>query len=322
MDFISAGDIEKYSYCPLSWWLSREERNERSEGVKKHEEFNREVKRMRSTYQRAKSSENIVIYYSIGATIIALLSISFLYTSLLLSRLFIVFSLLWLLFSLYFLWRYDKYVLVWNKKVTERVMVVGALIATVFSILAMTFLVSNYIFGYVLVILSLLWLIFATYFLHMALKSEIQYNEIRNRIKLPDGEVIYVDDMETSPLLKSERYGIWGRPDLVLKVRDDYIPMEVKTGRIPKGPLFSHIMQLTAYMLLVEENYGTPPYGILKYGPVVYKIEYEEALKELLLEKVKEMRDAMRRGEVHRNHNKVGKCLHCSRRDVCPERLA
>ena len=322
MDFISAGDIEKYSYCPLSWWLSRGEKHEESEGVKKHREFEKSAIRMRKSYEASKHSETKILYYSIAATLVAIFGFSLFYSSLFLTRLFIILSLLWSLFSVYFLWRYDEYTLLWNRRVTERMMVVGAFIATTLSVLAMTFLIEEPSLGYTLVIISLLWLIFATYHLYVALRSELQYNEMKKRITLPDGEIIYADDLERSPILKSERYGIWGRPDLVIKVGEDYIPVEVKTGRIPKGPLFSHIMQLTAYMLLVEENYKAPPYGILKYGPVVYKIEYEESLKEILLKKVEEMRKAMKTGEVHRNHNKVGKCMHCSRRDVCPERLA
>ena len=39
------------------------------------------------------------------------------------------------------------------------------------------------------------------------------------------------------------------------------------------------------------------------------------------LGKLEEMRSLMKSGDVHRNHNRVGKCAGCSRRDNCPERL-
>ncbi len=293
-----------------------------SEGVKRHREISRETMKMKEKYSQMKKFESMAIYYSIGATVIALVGISFIYTSPLLSKIFILFSVAWLIFSIYLLWKFEKYVLLWEKKTTERVMVIASASATVFSIFAVTFILPpNYTLGYVLEVLSLLWLVFASYFLHMAIKNEISYNEIKKKLHLPDGEIIYVDDLKRSPLMKSEKYKIWGRPDLLIKKGEDYIPVEIKTGRIPRGPLFSHIMQLTAYMVLVEENYKAPPYGLLKYGPVIYKIEYEEDLKNLMLEKVKEIRKALESGEVHRNHHKVGKCLHCSRRDICPERL-
>jgi len=322
VDYISAGDIEKYSYCPLSWWLSRGEKHVESEGVKKHREISRETKEMKEKYSQMKKFESMAIYYSIGATVIALVGISFIYSSPLLSKIFILFSIGWLMFSIYLLWKFEKYVLIWEKKTTERVMVIASASATVLSIFSVTFVLPpNYTLGYVMEVLSLLWLVFASYFLNLAIKNEIRYNEIKKKLHLPDGEIIYVDDLKKSPIMKSEKYKIWGRPDLLIKVGEDYIPVEIKTGRVPRGPLFSHIMQLTAYMILVEENYKTPPYGILKYGPVIYKIEYEEDLKNLMLEKVREMRRALETGEVHRNHHKVGKCLHCSRRNICPERL-
>jgi CRISPR-associated exonuclease Cas4 len=97
----------------------------------------------------------------------------------------------------------------------------------------------------------------------------------------------------------------------------------LKTGRVPRGPLFSHILQVVAYCVLVEEEYGKPPpYGIIRYGDTAFEIEYNPDQRSLLLQKLKEMRLAMAKGEAHRNHNRVGKCIHCSRRGVCPERLA
>ncbi len=324
MDYISAGDIEKYSYCPLSWWLSRnEKKDEENQGVKRHREISKGAEEMRKNYSQMKEFESMAIYFSIGATIIALVGISFIYTSPILSKLFILFSILWLAFSFYLLWKSDKYAITRERENAERIMVIASAAATTFSIFSVTFILPpNFTLGYVLEVLSLLWLVFATYFLYMAMRKEIQYNEIKKKLQLPDGEIIYIDDLQKAPILKSEKYKIWGRPDLLIKKGDDYIPVEIKTGRIPRGPLFSHIMQLTAYMLLVEENYKTPPYGLLKYGPQIYKIEYEEDLKNIMLQKVKEMREALKTGEVHRNHHKIGKCLHCSRRDICPERLA
>lgn len=323
MDYISAGDIEKYSYCPLSWWLSRNEKHKENEGVRRHREISKGAADMKKKYKQMKEFESMAIYFSIGATIISLVGISFIYTSPILSRMFILFSILWLGFSFYLLWKADKYAILVERKNAERIMVIASAAATTFSIFSVTFILPpNYTLGYVLEVLSLLWLVFATYFLYMAMKRDIQYNEIKKKLQLPDGEIVYIDDLQKSPILKSEKYKIWGRPDLLIKMGDDYIPVEIKTGRVPRGPHFSHIMQLTAYMVLVEENYKAPPYGLLKYGPVIYKIEYEEDLKNIMLQKVKEMREALKTGEVHRNHNKVGKCLHCSRRELCPERLS
>ena len=323
MDYISAGDIEKYSYCPLSWWLSRKEKNKESEGVKKHREISNEARRGMEEYRKKKDFEKSVMYFAIGATLIALIGISMFYSSFPIAIVFHSISIFWLLVALYMLWKADTFVIQWKKMIFEKMMVVIPLASMVASIFAITFLLRpNFLMGYFLEILSMLWLIGATFFLYLSLKAEIGYSRIRKKLKLPDGEIIYVDDLKKAPLLKSDKYGIQGRPDLLIKAGKDYIPVEIKTGRIPRGPLFSHIMQLTAYMLLVEENYKAPPYGILKYGPQTYRIDYDEELKKILLQKVNEMRMALKTGVVHRNHNRIGKCLHCSRRDICPESLA
>ncbi len=61
---------------------------------------------------------------------------------------------------------------------------------------------------------------------------------------------------------------------------------------------------------------------MIRYGDGSHDIEYNDDLKRLVLQKMGEMRACIAKGEAHRNHNRPGKCLHCSRRSVCPERLA
>jgi len=322
VDYISAGDIEKYAYCPLSWWLSRGEKHTESKGVIEHEKISKLAISEINEQKKAGEFERAVLYFASGASVVAVVGISMLYSSYTLAITFHTIAVFWLLAALYLLWKSGRYIMRWRENYRKLILVLP-LIATTFSILALSFLMApNYMLGYTLEIASLVWLIGATFFYYMSLKSELRYSKIRKELHLPDGEIIYVDDMKSAPLLKSKKYGIWGRPDMLLKLDGGYVPVELKTGRVPRGPYFSHIMQLTAYMLLVEENYQTPQYGLLMYGPQIYRIEYEEDLKQLLLSKIKEMRRAMQTGEVHRNHNRPGKCKHCSRREICPERLA
>ena len=137
--------------------------------------------------------------------------------------------------------------------------------------------------------------------------------------------ISYIDSQKKKPkLFVSEKYRLSGRPDFVLLIEDEHIPVELKTGRVPRGPLFSHILQVATYCILMEEEFGNPPsHGIIRYGQVENEIEYDEALKDMVLKKANEMRGFLiSGGDVHRNHNKPGKCKHCSRRNVCPEKLA
>ena len=69
--------------------------------------------------------------------------------------------------------------------------------------------------------------------------------------------------------LRSERFRISGRPDVVRRRRDGRsIPVELKTHPLPAGgPPRSHIVQVWAYCLLLEETEGVPPpFGVLRYG--------------------------------------------------------
>lgn len=84
------------------------------------------------------------------------------------------------------------------------------------------------------------------------------------------GELIAVDDgrRRDAPLV-SHRYRIAGRPDSLRRARDGrIIPVEIKSrASPPKGPPLSHVVQVWAYCLLVEETEGTPPpYGVLRYS--------------------------------------------------------
>jgi len=168
--------------------------------------------------------------------------------------------------------------------------------------------------------LALLWLIAASVALYLSLSASQKVGEWRNLEGL-GGEIHYVGT-DSSPLYFSERHGLSGRPDFVLEIDGQLIPGDLKTGRTPKGPLFSHILQVAAYCLLIAESSGKrPPYGLLRYGSEEHEIEFDPEMERILLEKLEEMRGLMRSGEVHRNHMRPGKCARCSRRDSCPERL-
>jgi CRISPR-associated exonuclease Cas4 len=74
-------------------------------------------------------------------------------------------------------------------------------------------------------------------------------------------------------------------------------------------------------MLLVEEEFGAPREGLLRYSERDDRIEWSNELKMMVTFKLEEMREKIKTGEVHRNHNRPGKCRGCSRRSGCPERL-
>lgn len=139
-----------------------------------------------------------------------------------------------------------------------------------------------------------------------------------------DARVVYADTGAWEKVVKplySKRYRLTGKPDYLLAEKGALIPVEVKPNRAAPAPLESDVMQLAAYGLLVEEMFGAPPYGLLKYRDAVYRIEMSRALREQLLAIVEEMRRDADARNVSRDHFEVAKCRACGYRAECVEAL-
>lgn len=267
-EIISASEIERYAYCPLNWWLSRRGVDgtgyEIKEGEVKHEQLENDLQKIKKEIKEAKKGEKGITEFAVVTIILAILGILILYGRL-----------------------------------------IGELMGTI------------------LIVFALVWLLASSFFLFRLLKALDIIERLRKIHGIPEGSITYTERDSDEPLY-SDKYMLVGKPDYIIKKEGAKIPVEVKTGRVPRGPLFSHIMQIGAYLLLVEEKYKEkPPYGIIEYEDhSQHKIEYTEELKELVISKVEEMRKIFKTNEVHRNHKRVGKCMGCSRKDACPEKLS
>ena len=268
-EVISASEMERYGYCPLSWWLGRTgidaEGSEVASGLVKHQEIGASLKTLLHEEHKSRetSSTLLAVVLYIGILVLA---------------------------ALFILWH------------------IG----------------SNE--GNIMIIVSLFFMLGASFLLYRLLQSTERVDKLRDDYKLGEGEIEAPDDLTAkSPVLKSDKHNLAGRPDYILHEDGVRIPVEVKTGRRPRAPFFSHVLQAGAYCLLVEEMYGkSPPGGQLRYGLETepHTVEWEPKLKAIVLEKLEEMNDALAgRSEVHRNHNRPGKCQNCSRRRGCSERL-
>ena len=268
-EVISASEMERYGYCPLSWWLGRTgvdaEGSEVASGLEKHQEIGASLKMLLHEEHKSRetSSTLLAVVLYIGILVLA---------------------------ALFILWRIGP-----NE-------------------------------GNIIIIVSLFFMLGASFLLYRLLQSTERVDKLRDDYKLGEGEIEAPDDLtEKSPVLRSDKHNLAGRPDYILHEDGVRIPVEVKTGRRPRAPFFSHVLQTGAYCLLVEEMYGkSPPGGQLRYGLETepHTVEWEPKLKAIVLEKLEEMNDALAgRSEVHRNHNRPGKCQNCSRRRGCSERL-
>ncbi len=326
MDVISASELEKYCYCPLSWWLSQQKEVTSETLVMGGEEHNNLANDLHSIIEserRAGIWEKIVLWTSVIATTFSLIGVFLLFDldPLLKSQVLGIISLFWILYALLIIYqsalaRNKKKVIKYEQKVS-----ILAVMAMIIALSAVPRLEGDIEVTMTYETVALVFLIGACLALYQS-TSAIENARLLKKENSVQGQIKYVGEgKRISPLLFSEKYGLSGRPDYVVEVDGEEVPVEVKTGRNPRGPLFSHILQIAAYCLLLREQNGRASYGILRYGDTTHEIEYTEELHNLLLSKLEEMRAIIRSGEVHRNHNRRGKCQNCSRREACPEKL-
>ena len=270
---ISASEMERYGYCPLSWYLDLRgidaEGDEVNTGVEKHKVIGDSLKNL--LVEEEKSRETSTTLMTIVGLIMAVVTIALI--------------ILWI-----------------STDVLRQNM------------------------GVILLIIGIGWMLIAAFFLYKLLLSTERIDQLRDDYNLGEETIETPDGLtEETPVLKSRKYNLAGRPDYMIKENDLRIPVEVKTGRRPKAPFFSHVLQIGAYCLLSEETFQkSPSHGQIRYGfeNEPHNVDWEPKLKTLVLEKIEEMNDVLEgRTKAHRNHKRVGKCNNCSRRKGCPERL-
>ena len=324
--YISAGDLEKFTYCPLSWWLSAEfdgASEGLTRGIEEHDKLGKSLWKIEATEKTARASEKLVFWWAIAATLFAVIGLELLPIehSLTLSQILGVVALIWVLAACYFLYRSSKSTMESNAVDYERIILIFGIVAAVVAVNAVAFTLANVRLAQAIEAAAVAWLAGASFFLYRTMRSTNVIDALRKEYRVR-GEIEYID-MDKAKAFMSDKYGLSGRPDYVIKLDAGLIPVEEKKGRTPRGPLFSHILQVAAYCMLIEEAEGkAPPYGILKYPEHEHEIEYNDDLKAVVLEKLEEMRRIQVTKDCHRNHERPGKCISCSRRGVCPEKLA
>lgn len=150
-------------------------------------------------------------------------------------------------------------------------------------------------------------------------------HQLRRRTALPAGRVIYADTrawQECPQPLFASSANLAGKPDYLVKKWTYVIPVEVKSCSAPAEPYRSHVLQLAAYCLLVEEAYEQrPPYGLIHYADRTFSIKYTRELEDELLDTMEWMREDWRAPQVARSHNDAGRCRTCGLAEYCDQRL-
>lgn len=360
---VSASDIERYTYCPMSWHLATMGVSGQSAAIEKGKEQHQAIHEsmMNLKGHQFEAKRNLLIWEWWYAIIVVLLidTVAIQYIDdiklnvMEFSRFLAAGALSFLVVGILALlvpWRktiglkepflpdlngeVETITPVFEPRgfmggwfqggILEAFMFVTAIMLAIHSS-ALLFAENRQQASYVLAITTLGWTLLASVILRRALKNNDEARRIamENDLRVSD-EISYSDGEENAQLLVDKSTGLRGRPDQIVIIDSEFIPVEQKTGKVPKRPHDSHRLQALAYARLVEATTGrTPPYAILRYGNEhLHQLPWDDAAKHELDQQIAAVQLAMAVGGATRNHDRPGKCQHCSRRHACDERLA
>ena len=362
---VSASDLERHAYCPLSWSLARDGKTGRGKAIDKgrikHAEIHQKVENFK---QKQNDLRRALVIWSWWFTIVVMFvtdaiiftNISDERTPIDISRYLSILSVVWLiagLLAIYLPWRkwinlpienspelqdlknldevaiprtLEPYGFIGGWRQGGRVEAGLLMGATIFGLhaIGLMWAEDKEQAGFILVTVAMIWTLLASWQLQRALLADNALEVARINAGLDENtDVAYSDDEATAGLLVDDLSGLRGRPDQIVIVDGEFIPVEQKTGKIPERPHKSHKMQLLAYLHLVESTTGRkPPYGVLKYGSEnLHTVDWNEENEHQLFSAVKEVQRLMVQGGAERNHNRKGKCESCSRRYACDSSL-
>ena len=366
---VSASDLERHTYCPLSWKLARDGFSGSGDAIEqgkiKHKQIQKE---MREYQENDKNARKQMIVWSWWFAIVVTLAFDSIGFFLLgdgiistnelanIARYLALLSLIWLILAIILLflpWRKilggwvgysspphpkefedsevnlidfenDGEIGGWMEGGKVEVAIILGSIAIALHGYMLFEAQERSIATAVLIILTLTWTLFSAIQLQRVLKTTNIVSEQSDQLGIEIGSTItYNDDGITSDLLIDNKTGIRGRPDQIIIIGNDVVPVEQKTGKTPLSPHKSHVMQLYAYLHLISEiTNNKANYGIIRYGQEdIHKIQWDDEKKKELMEQTQEIQRLMVEGGAKRNHERRGKCKNCSRRKNCPEPL-
>lgn len=362
---LSASDLERHEYCPLSWALSREGNSGQGEaieaGIRKHAEIHEQMEAFKQMKFKSRRATIIWTWWFSITVVFVIDGLAFNYiddvlrTPVNLARYLALWALVLLIVGLiatYLPWR--NFV-GWNETVAQtrtRILREHHEISPVFEQrnfiggwfeagrIEVSLLFAAIVMGlhaialvgaenrsqatFILFLTAMGWTLAASYQLQRVLLSENAIETARVDIDLEQGsDVAYSDDDTSTNLLIDDITGLRGRPDQIVIVDGEFIPVEQKTGKVPKRPHASHRMQVLAYLHLVEVNTKkSSPYGVIRYGKEnLHQIDWGQEAKAELFSAISEIQRLMVEGGAKRNHERSGKCQNCSRRYACSDSL-
>ena len=363
---VSASDLERHEYCPLSWSLAREGKSGQGEaieaGIEKHATIHGQVKDYQEKHAKLRRAMviwswwfGVILFFSIDAIVFSLIEDAA-YTPESIARYMALWALSLLvtgIVAVYLPWREwigwtdtiaksksnfqenDTYHIEsvlqpqgfiggWFEAGRIEAALLLAAIALALHSIALVGAENKSQAGFLFAVLAMSWTLIASWQLQKALLVETALEIAREIVGLQGNtKIAYSDDEDSSGLLKDPITGLRGRPDQIVIVDGEFIPVEQKTGRVPKHPHRSHKLQVLAYLHLVEiSTKKSTPYGVLRYGNEdLHQIPWDDENKKMLFDAIAEVQRLMVHNDAKRNHERPGKCKNCSRNYACPEAL-
>ena len=142
----------------------------------------------------------------------------------------------------------------------------------------------------------------------------------RSALKLPEGKIVYQDVDGLGTPLFAKKYPLSGKPDyVILSPEGAPIPVELKLSSDAQEPQRSHIMQLAAYFVILEDLYDQPAkYGLLRYAGHEFTIQNTESLKRKVLRRLTEMEHCDEGRPPALTRQLASKCRICPFQPICP----
>lgn len=121
--------------------------------------------------------------------------------------------------------------------------------------------------------------------------------------------------------VESDKLQLKGIIDCIEIYKNNYVPIELKTGKMPKEGVWpGHRIQIAAYAMLIEENFNTNvKEGFIRYLDTneTRHITINPFMKEEIVGLVKEIQELLKANEIPNYCENKNKCTNCGLRSTC-----
>jgi CRISPR-associated exonuclease Cas4 len=121
--------------------------------------------------------------------------------------------------------------------------------------------------------------------------------------------------------VESNKLQLRGIIDRIEVYENGYVPVELKTGKMPKEGVWpGHKIQIAAYAMMIEETFNTNvKEGFVRYldTKVTRQIAMNPFMKEEIINLVKEVQDLLNNQNIPNYCENKNKCTHCGVRETC-----